>query len=460
MKIVRVPLALAASLVLVCCALAAGAARADQATDGGQPGPFAVGHVSLMLNDPSRTSDLGSRPVPVEVFYPVDASAITESTPEAVYPLDPLNETWPPTLSSDWEAFGNDRAWEGVVASGGKPFPLVVFSPGWGAPIWAHNFLAGRLASHGLVVAVLYHYGDAFFPEEQFDHISIACLNRPLDVSFVLTHLLAANATPGDPLEGLVDPELVAASGWSLGGFAAMALAGGVDNLGYNTESELYPEEWPNPPEAYVPIAPDPRIRCILPLDGSNQMMQFFELARITVPAMGMGEEWSTLADWGYPWASWQARQHAAFRGHPAYRVDVAGADHPSFSNYCSAMTLAFQKGLIDEETFEMWQGWVCAAPLPEVEARRVVAKYAVAFLKTHLAREQGYKRILTPGYVLGNEPLLELFVTEKRDPHAIDDKWPDYFVYFMHQPGSEKAKGEKDPATAMRHLHLGLGGR
>jgi hypothetical protein len=79
MKTVRVPLVLAASLLLVSCVLAAGAARADQAPDGGQPGPFAVGHLSLMLSDPSRTSDLGSRPVPVEVFYPADQSAISES---------------------------------------------------------------------------------------------------------------------------------------------------------------------------------------------------------------------------------------------------------------------------------------------------------------------------------------------------------------------------------------------
>jgi hypothetical protein len=65
-------------------------------------------------------------------------------TPEPVYPLDPINGYWPDTVSSDWEPYGNDRAYEGPPPSAGKPFPLVVFSPGLGCPIWAHNFLAGR----------------------------------------------------------------------------------------------------------------------------------------------------------------------------------------------------------------------------------------------------------------------------------------------------------------------------
>jgi dienelactone hydrolase len=410
-----------------------------------------------MLYDPSRPCDLGDRPIPVEVFYPVDPASITASSPEAIYPLDPISGVWPPTVSSDWEPYGNDRAYEHPAPSSRKPFPLVVFSPGWGGPIWGHNFLAGRLASHGFIVAVLYHYGDAWFWWEQFDHITVACLNRPLDVSLVLTHLLAKNSTPDDLFHGLMDPDRIAASGWSLGGFASMALAAGVDNIGFNMETELYPWEPPSPPETYVPIAADPRIKAIVPLDGSNQCMQFYELARVTVPAMGIGEEWSTMLDWGDPWTSWQARQHAAFQGHPSYRVDVADAYHQSFSNLCEAIHLAFDKGLIDEDTLHMWEGFVCAAPLPNAEANRLTTKFMIAFLKTNLSREQGYKNILTPGYVLKNEPNLEFFVTEKRNPNAIDDKWPGYYVYFRHQPGSDQAKAEKDPKAVMGIPHFGL---
>lgn len=459
MKGVRVVLVLATCFALASVVPATGAAKGQQAPDTSQAGPFAVGHTSIMFSDPSRPCDRGPRPIPVEVFYPVDPSAVSTASPEAIYPLDPINGVWPLTYSSDWESYGHDRAYENPMPSSQKPFPLILFSPGWGGPIWGHNFLAGRVASHGFVVAVMYHYGDAFFWGEQFDHISIACLNRPLDVSFLLTQLLDKNSLPGDPLKGLINPKLIAASGWSLGGFAAMALAGGVDNLGYNTESELLPEEWPNPAEAYVPIARDPRIKSIVPLDGSNQMMQFFELARVTIPVMGMGQEWSTLVSmgWGFPWESWQARQHAAFQGSPSYRVDVAGAYHPSFSNLCTGITLAYDKGLLSEEDFENMAGWLCSAPLPAEEANRVTTKYVIAFLKTHLCLLQGYQNILTPGYVLKNELGLEFFVTEKRNPNAIDDKWPGYYIYFMHQSGSAQARAEKDPKVVMRHPHLGI---
>jgi len=457
MKGMRVFLVLGVCILLASVLATMGSAGGNKLPDPGQVGPYAVGHTSFKLFDSNRPCDLGARPIPVEVFYPVDPGTITAATPEAVYPLDPINSVWPLTYSSDWEAYGIGRAYEGPAVSSGKPFPLVVFSPGWGGPIWGHNYLGTRVASHGFVVAIMYHYGDAFFIDEQFDHIAVACLNRPLDVSFVLTDLLARNATPGGLLSGLINPARVAASGWSLGGYASMALAAGVDNIGYNMESELYPWEPPCPPETYVPIYPDPRIKAIVPLDGSNQCLQFYELARVTVPAMGIGEEWSTMLDWGDPWTSWQARQHAAFQGHPSYRVDVAGAYHQSFSNLCEAVALAFEKGLLSQEDYDLWCTWVCASPLPNDEANRLTTKFMIAFLKTNLSREPGYQNILTPGYVLKNEPYLEFFVTEKRNPNAIDDKWPGYFIYFMHQPGSEQAKAEKNPKAVMGIPHMGM---
>ena len=41
---------------------------------------------------------------------------------------------------------------------------------------------------------------------------------------------------------------------------------------------------------------------------------------------------------------------------------------------------------------------------------------------------------------------MVEFFETEKRNPRAIDGNWPDEFIYFKHQPGSEKANALKDP--------------
>jgi dienelactone hydrolase len=432
-------------------AIAARGVKAAAFYDPGQAGPYAVGHASFKFADPSRPCDIGARPIPVEVFYPVDPSSITASTPTAAFPLDPVNNFVVPayTTSPDWEVFGNDRAYENPPPSSKRPFPLVVFSPGWGTGISVHSYLAGRLATHGFVVAVMYHYGDWWWPWEQFDHIGLAMLNRPKDMSFVLDQMLIKNAKSGDPLKGFINPERVAACGWSLGGYASMVLAAGISSAG---EIWTFPGwmDFMGPPPAgtLVPLPPDPRIKALLLLDGSSWAIRFRELARVTIPTMGLGQEWSTLAmDPDPQWASQQARQHAAFQGHPNYRVDISGTNHQSFSNLYETFTVLLRAGLLSEADYEMLKAMYFNVELPSAEANRLTSKYAVAFLKTALAGEAGYQNILTPGYAKTQEHV-EFFVTEKRNPNSIQEdwpfSWPSVKTYFMHQPGSTHAKAAK----------------
>jgi hypothetical protein len=228
-----------------------------------------------------------------------------------------------------------------------------------------------------------------------------------------------------------------------------MALAVGVDNIGdFCSESPWIDYFGPPPPETFIALQADPRIKAIIPLDGSNQVMKFYELARVKIPAMGIGEEWTTLAvDPLFPgWESWQARQHAAFQGHPNYRIDVAFAYHMTFTNMCQSAHVLHNKGLLSDAEYGDWLAWGCDPAVSTEEVNRLAAKYAVAFLKTNLTGEKGYQDILTPGYALTREPLTEFFVTEKRNPNAVDDDWPGAYLYFMHQPGSEQARAEKDP--------------
>jgi predicted dienelactone hydrolase len=427
-------------------------------------GPYAIGHLSFMYEAPERPWDLGLRPLPVEVFYPVDPSAITSTTPEAIYPLDPINGIWPETYSWEWELKGNDPAFEGATPSAEKPFPLVVFSPGLGTPIWGHNFLAGRVASHGFVVVIMYHYGDAFFPWERWDGLAITGTNRSLDMSLVLDRVLESNATPGDPLDGLIDPALIAASGWSYGGYAATVLAAGVDDVGQNMVDQGIMDS-PYPDSLLgVSLPTDPRIKAITPLDGSSWVMKFHELARVSIPSMGQGEEWSTLLElFGEGFVTWQARQHAAFQGHPNYRVDVADAYHQSFSNFCAAFNVVLDKGFpISPPDFaagiQQGRDEICSIPLDPYAGNRLVAKNMVAFLQTHLVGRAGYQNLLTPGAALKSSPKIEFFVTEKRNgKKSIDDDWPDYFVYFPHQPGSEQFLAEKNSNKPIPASLLGL---
>ncbi len=432
--------------------------------DPGQIGPYDVGHTSFVITDSSRTAMVGTppssqpRPIPVHLFYPVDPEAISQTTSEAVYPLDMIyrpTEARFQTLSSEWEAQGIDRAYQEPPTSTAKPFPLVTFSPGWGAAAWDHLFVGTRLASHGFVVAIVYHYGDRIWSyEPAADHLAVASMNRPLDISFTLTHLLQRNATLGDTLFGLIDPSRIAAAGWSLGGYGAMVLAGGDDSV-CDKIYGLMPTD--PPPSTCVPSPPDPRIRAIVPLDGSNQLLWFDELARIAVPTMGIGEEWSTLATNMPGWDSWQARLHAASQGHPAYRADMQGTIHQSFGNLCESTPILYAHRMISKTTYENRLRILCGVPLPTNEAHRLTTKYMIAFLKTNLAGETGYQPVLTPGHALRFESMVEFFVTEKRNPSSIQVDWPGYYVYFMHQPGSEQAKAEKDSRSVLGVAYFGF---
>jgi hypothetical protein len=190
------------------------------------------------------------------------------------------------------------------------------------------------------------------------------------------------------------------------------------------------------PPWTCAPSYPDPRIKMIIPLDGSNQLLHFQELARAMLPAMGMGQEWSAVGDW-------QARQHAAFSGHPRYRVDVNTSNHVSFSNLCASFQVFGDYGIMPADLVDFLLGLYCGPDvIPYLEAHRLVTKYMLAML-TH------QQDILTPGHAITSEPDIEFFVTEKRNAHSIDEDWPDLFIYHMHQPGKATSNAQED-LTAM----------
>ena len=415
----------------------------------GRTGPYAVGFTSYVLTDPSREGDGDAyehRPIPMSVWYPVDQASITNATELASYPLDPLYSQLPNLDSPSLEAYGIDRAYQDAPVSARKPFPVVMFSPGWGAPPWLHVSFAARLASHGYIVAVPYHFGDGWWWWEPVIYPTMArsAFHRPRDISFALDDLTAKNATQGHLLRGAANLDQVAAGGWSLGGYAAMVLAGGDD--------EVCDSFW-DPDAICGPSPPDPRIKAIVPLDGSGWILWFSELARIKVPAMGIGQEWGGLefqVSQGWlpeGWESWAARQHAGYGGRPAYRVDVFNSSHFSFADFCQAVPALVDMGIYTEDDVA-WLLADCAAYTPSDTVHRIASQYAIAFLKTHLSGGTEYQKYLTPGWALTREPLAEFFVTEKRSPQSITEDWPGSFIYFKHQSGSEQAKAAKDPAA------------
>ncbi len=390
-----------------------------------QEGAYAVGFTYYMLHDATR----GNRAIAVYLWYPVKPSSVTAETLPAQYPLEPFANTLPVASSLDFEEFGLGAAWQEAPAAKG-PFPLIMYSPGWNNTAYTSAiYLATEIVRHGFVLAAVTHWGDrgapVLVPGEPYDHLALALHNRPRDISFTLTDVLEKSAASTGLLSGIVDASTIYASGWSLGGYAAMVLAAGDDDV-----CELAPPG--APPEACGPTPADPRITGIIPLDGSSQLLHFADLARVRVPTLALGQEWTNVLDW-------HARAHAAYSGSPSYRVDVARVVHQSFSNLCEAFQVAWKYG-ITPRWGQSKYNLACLPPtMPYSETHRIVIQYILAFL-THR------QSVLTPGFALINEPDVEFFVTERRSPSSIDDEYPSTFIYFMHQPG----RGHGDVVTAI----------
>lgn len=101
-------------------------------------------------------------------------------------------------------------------------FPVVLISHGTGGSASGLGWLASALARHGCVVLGVDHHGntgvEAYRPEG-----FLCWWERATDLRFLLNRLSADG-----PLAGRLDLSRVAAAGFSLGGYTALALAGAV----------------------------------------------------------------------------------------------------------------------------------------------------------------------------------------------------------------------------------------
>ena len=400
---------------------------AGSASDLTKVGPYAVGHVSYMLSDIT----VYARPVAVSVWYPVDSATVTSATPPAQYPLDPWsNNRLPVSTSTDWEALGYDRAYEGPTASGNGPFPLVMLSPGYTDDNWEYLYAGTRLASHGFVVAVIDHDNEGQYSwSPPPDGEVVAMFNRPRDVSFAITELLLKNDTIGEQLHAVIDPSKIAMSGHSLGGYTAYALAGGDDEVcdslfpaNYDGESQPYPQS------TCAPTAPDTRIRAIVSLDGASWGMRYRELARISVPSLILGETVEHVVSYSYnptlaaaapELGLGVARPHAAITRSDSCRVDVAIANHLSFSSFCDGLRVMSSLGVNVSTAIPgaSEDAWPCAVqgtfdPANNPATRQIVTTYVLAFLNTYFGREDD-SWMLTSSYASQYQPSVEFFDSE-----------------------------------------------
>jgi platelet-activating factor acetylhydrolase isoform II len=397
-----------------------------------RPGIYKVGFTSFVAADPSRQG----RPIPISVFYPVSPSDIDSSSAPAEYPRDPINRPLETLSSTLFEELGVDAAYEMPVPSHHRPFPLVVFSPGLNSPATHYVYLGARLASHGYVVALLSHAGEN-------SHVRVVMSQRALDMSFALTELLVRNEAPGELLYQTMKSDTIVSAGHSIGGYAAIVTISGDDNVCNPVPMN------PPPPGSCIGVAPDPRFIALAALDASNFLLRFEELELVTTPTISMGRDPETLAaqraqQYG---VALQARQHAAFRGWPNYRVDVLNSRHgASFTNICEHTRVELAAGKITQAAADATlAAFECLDPnaIAPTEAHRLVTAYLISFLDKVAdqydedAGENRSQRLLEPAWSVNHEPNVRLFLTEEGGPDAAlrNVGSPETFQYFRMLP-------------------------
>ena len=204
-----------------------------------QTGPYKVGFVANTYYDSTRSDYAGgARPIQTFIWYPAAPDNNGNPMPPAVYPVINLagSTVFPDASSTDFEAYGIDPAFQEVAASKDGPFPLVVLSPGKGETSTYFIQIGARLASHGFVVAIPTNYDDrftetgeaAFYPNPYTAMVGIY-IERTRDVQYLMTRLVADSQQPGNLLSGTIWADEIAVAGHSIGGMAALALAGGDD---------------------------------------------------------------------------------------------------------------------------------------------------------------------------------------------------------------------------------------
>jgi predicted dienelactone hydrolase len=431
------------------------ASQAAAGAPADQIGPYKVGFVVNTYYDSTR-SDFADGPRPIQTFiwYPAAPDNNGNPMPPAVYPVTThiVPVVYPDASSTDFEAYGIDPAYQEVAASRDGPFPLVILSPGQGESSAYFVQIGTRLASHGFAVAIPTNYDEkikitgettyeaVYYPTLEAYAIGIYA-NRVRDMQYLMTRLIADSQEPGNLLSGAIRPDQIAVAGHSVGGAAALALAGGDDQV--CDMMSLDPAKFA--PETCGPIQPDQRVKAIVPIDGSSQFFYYAEMARIRIPSMVIGREWGTLESAKIGAESLLARPHAAIQGRPNYRVDVAYADHFSFLNHCALIQVWRDQGIVDDASLEAYLQQSCQPePVSPREFGDLTTQYMIAFLKTVLVGEKGYQEMLTTDYALENEPFIEFFETEEGSPYETVEEG--YFSYFTHRPGTERATALKDP--------------
>jgi predicted dienelactone hydrolase len=307
-------------------------------------GPYWVGTQTFTIDD-------ALDPVAIRVWYPAlnpdgALEAITYTMHWDKFVFDGFD-------SSETSAIAGHALVDAQPDTGSAPYPLVVFSHGFGVESVFMAWFAEHLASYGFVVMAPDHEEIA---DPTFSDFARSAIVRPQTISRSLDYAAMLTASTG-ALAGVIDMERVAVAGQSYGGYTALAVAGArFDMSAYKDRCAALTPSDPNQfscslasseedmagfagldavPQGLWPSMGDPRVDAIITISGASYLFDQRGLAEITVPVLAMGGTRDTVApyDWGirptYDYISSQQKILASFENADHFIASTSCADAP-----------------------------------------------------------------------------------------------------------------------------------
>lgn len=210
-------------------------------------GPHAVATEVYRWTDATRdephTADLADRrAVIAQAWYPTDARPSGKRVPyiDGLGRMPGQVSIMPGFLLNRYGQIDTHAAASAPIATRDRPWPVVIFSPGYGAPRAVYTGLATRLASRGFVVFVLDHpYESAVtelpdnrvvglvenIPADHTQYMPQQQVLRTADIRFIIDQIGRPEVL-SPRLRGRIETSKVAVIGHSFGGaVSAMAMS-------------------------------------------------------------------------------------------------------------------------------------------------------------------------------------------------------------------------------------------
>ncbi|VAW39537.1 Probable lipoprotein signal peptide [hydrothermal vent metagenome] len=167
-----------------------------------------VGRSYKLFYDDNRVSWINNdkRPLATTIWYPAIVTA-----PEQPWKVGIFKAGW--------------NAKDAKLSTQQAKYPLIILSHGTASAAMQLSWLAETLASNGYIVAAVNHHGNTAAENDLLPQGFMLWWERAMDVSVLIDKLLS------DQQFGRhIDTTKIGAAGFSLGGYTAIAIAGGITN--------------------------------------------------------------------------------------------------------------------------------------------------------------------------------------------------------------------------------------